>query len=199
MEEFQKKLLIENENEAEQDAVIKDFINMYGNPSDQPPSQPQGNYKTVNPKPEFCIKMKSEDGTKVFLNLCSAEHIPSAKDISDAELLALLESDDPSGYRVPMSIGEPHAEVDKSGNGCTAYDIVISEKFGEKIKTNDLFMGFFMSVIMEGIDNKYNVKLLREWVKLKNKKCMGKILPQHIRTESKPWILEMDSANQETG
>ena len=40
--------------------------------------------------------------------------MPNAKDISDDELVRLLESDDPSGYRVPMSLGEPHAEVDKS-------------------------------------------------------------------------------------
>lgn len=196
MEEFQKKLLLTGESEAEKEALIKDFIDMYGAPSAQPNPEQQANYKTVHPTAEFCIKSKSEDGSKVFLNMCTAEHIPTPKDISDQELVALLDSDDPSGYRVPMSLGEPHAEVDRTGNGCTAYDIVISDQFCNKIKVNDLFMGFFMSVIMEGIDSKYNVKLSREWVKLKNKKSMGNILPQHIRNASKPWIMEMDDTQK---
>lgn len=33
--------------------------------------------------------------------------------MSDEELIKLLESDDPTGFRIPMSIGEPHAEIDK--------------------------------------------------------------------------------------
>ena len=47
-------------------------------------------------------------------NVCFTFQLPNAQDISDEELLRLVESDDPSGYRVPMSLGEPHAEIDKS-------------------------------------------------------------------------------------
>ena len=39
--------------------------------------------------------------------------LPAPKDISDEELLKLLEAEDPSGFRIPMSLGEPHAELDK--------------------------------------------------------------------------------------
>jgi len=39
--------------------------------------------------------------------------VPAPKDISDEELLKLLETEDPSGFRIPMSLGEPHAELDK--------------------------------------------------------------------------------------
>ena len=39
--------------------------------------------------------------------------MPAAKDITDEELLRLLEAEDPSGFRIPMSLGEPHAELDK--------------------------------------------------------------------------------------
>lgn len=34
--------------------------------------------------------------------------------MTDEELLKLLDSEDPFGYRIPMSLGEPHAELDKS-------------------------------------------------------------------------------------
>ena len=39
--------------------------------------------------------------------------MPPPKDLSDDELIQLLESDDPTGFRIPMSIGEAHAELDK--------------------------------------------------------------------------------------
>ncbi len=43
-----------------------------------------------------------------------SNQIPEPKDLSDDDLLRLLDSDDQSGYRVPMSIGDAHTEVDNS-------------------------------------------------------------------------------------
>ena len=43
--------------------------------------------------------------------------MPEPKDISDEELMKLLDDDQPD-YRIPLSIGEPHAEVDK-GKFCS--------------------------------------------------------------------------------
>lgn len=84
----------------------------------------------------LCLKTKTKDNRKVFLNVCTTQNvrsppqfitpaelrlvlhssfqIPKPKDVTDEELLRLIESEDPSSYRVPMSLGEPHAEVDKS-------------------------------------------------------------------------------------
>lgn len=39
--------------------------------------------------------------------------LPIPREISDRELLELLKSEDPAGFRIPMSLGEPHAELDK--------------------------------------------------------------------------------------
>ena len=38
--------------------------------------------------------------------------MPSPKEISDAQLVAMLESGDASQYRVPISLGEPHTVTD---------------------------------------------------------------------------------------
>ena len=40
--------------------------------------------------------------------------VPETKDLTDDELLKILDSDDLTQFRIPMCIGEPHAEVDKS-------------------------------------------------------------------------------------
>ena len=71
------------------------------------------------PKPGFVLKTKTLKGEKVFINICTSEKVPSPRDISEEELAELISSEtaDPTQFRVPMSLGEPHAEVDKSGKG----------------------------------------------------------------------------------
>jgi hypothetical protein len=57
-------------------------------------------------------------------------------------------------------------------------------------------MGFFMTVVYEGIESKYNTTLSRAWVILKNKKCVGDINRHKIRKRSKPIIQEMDQVSE---
>lgn len=148
-------------------------------------------FTTVVPRPGFCVKTKKENGEKIFINVCQADNVPQPKDITEEDLLALLESEDPFGFRVPMSIGEPHAEIDKSGHGCTAYDVVIHPDFFEKMKDSDVFRTFFMSVTLEGLEEKYSITLSRDLVVLKNRKSVGRLQEQNVRTQSKPVIMEM--------
>lgn len=63
----------------------------------------------------ICVKTTSEPGKqKVFVNICQSNLVPPPPEISKEELLDLLQLEDPSGYRVPMSLGEAHTEVDNS-------------------------------------------------------------------------------------
>ncbi|XP_069598571.1 PIH1 domain-containing protein 1 [Ranitomeya imitator] len=149
--------------------------------------------RQIRPQPGFCIKTRTSKNAKIFINICKSSQIPAPPELTEPELVSILESDDPSGYRVPMSLGEPHVEVDNSGGGCTAYDIVINGAFFEKIKNNELFREFFVTVAMEGLENKYEMELSREWKMLKNRKFLGSIFDQNIRTKSKPMIQEMDT------
>ncbi|XP_051898980.1 PIH1 domain-containing protein 1 isoform X1 [Pristis pectinata] len=155
--------------------------------------------KQIRPQPGFCVKTKTRSSEKVFINVCKSDQIPPPPDLSEEDLVTLLESEDPSGYRIPMSLGEPHAEVDNSGNGCTAYDIVINSKFYNKIQNNKLFMEFFMTIGFEGLENKYNLELSREWRMLKNRKFLGSVTEQNIRTKSKPVIQELKSSTLSPG
>ena len=62
----------------------------------------------------FCVKTKNFiTSQKVFLNICQTEVIPPPADISNSELTDILESDEPSSFRIPMSLGEGHDEADK--------------------------------------------------------------------------------------
>lgn len=65
--------------------------------------------------PGICVKTLSEpNAQKVFVNICQSNSVPPPPELSREELVELLQSEDPSGYRVPMSLGEPHTEVDNS-------------------------------------------------------------------------------------
>lgn len=73
------------------------------------------------PKPGFVMKSRNSKEEKVFINVCTSEKVPAAKEVSEEELAKILHSVDPTQYRVPMSLGEPHVELDNRGEGRVLY------------------------------------------------------------------------------
>ncbi|XP_060748302.1 PIH1 domain-containing protein 1 isoform X2 [Tachysurus vachellii] len=153
--------------------------------------------KSIRPQPGLCVKTFSlPDKQKVFVNICKSADVPPPPPISHDALVDLLDSDDPTGYKVPMSLGEAHAEMDNSSNSCTVYDVVINEEFFQKCQKESLFQQFVIAVSLEGLENKYKLQLNRDIKILKNRKFMGSLLEQNIRKKSKPFIQEIKSKPQ---
>lgn len=143
----------------------------------------------VAPTPGCCIKTKNvKTKEKIFINVCTSSHVPPPREITETELQemvrALNDDDETVDFRVPMSIGEPHAELDNQNKGCTAFDIVINPNYLTKLQGSGIFMNFFMSVVTEGIYNKYDTELDRNWVMLKRKKMIGSIHEQYMRKKT---------------
>ncbi|XP_013387848.1 PIH1 domain-containing protein 1-like [Lingula anatina] len=181
------------EAELEENAIYKKLL-MEAAAQNSGLQQQTPHFKTVIPKPGFCLKTKTDKEEKVFINVCSSETLPKPKDITEEDLIKVLESEDPTAFRVPMSLGEPHAEIDKSGKGCTAYDVIIHPDFLEKCKQSELFVKFLITISIEGLEEKYSMLLDRNYTMLKNRKFLGTLPEQNIRTQSKPLIMEMGSA-----
>nr|XP_046162343.1 PIH1 domain-containing protein 1 [Oncorhynchus gorbuscha]XP_046162344.1 PIH1 domain-containing protein 1 [Oncorhynchus gorbuscha] len=155
--------------------------------------------RVIRPQPGLCVKTFTlPDKLKVFVNICQSAAVPPPPPLSREALVELLESEDPTGYRVPMSIGEAHTEVDNNSQGCTAYDVVISEEFFQKCQKDPLFQQFLIAVSLEGLENKYNLELSRDWKVLKNRKFLGSVNEQNIRTKSKPVIQEIEPKDTRT-
>ena len=161
------------------------------------------NFKSFIPEPGFVLKTKNSKNDKIFLNICKSTSIAAPKDISEEELLKIINNQNQSeienaafSFRIPMSLGEPHNELDNSGNGCIVYDVCINNEFYNKIQNNQTFMGFFIAIAIEGLEEKYKLALERSYVMLKNKKFMGKLLEQNIRLKSKPVISEVVTPNE---
>lgn len=148
--------------------------------------------RVIRPQPGMCIKTILESSKqKVFINICQSNSVPPPPNMSRDELVELLQSEDPSGYRVPLSLGEPHIETDNSSQSCTAYDVVINQDFFQTCQKDPLFQQFIILVSVEGLENKYNLELSRDWKVLKNRKFLGSIGEQNIRTTSRPVIQEL--------
>ncbi|ELT88041.1 hypothetical protein CAPTEDRAFT_225542, partial [Capitella teleta] len=184
--------------ETDEDAIYKQLLLQAQEEGGLGAGLQNPNSIAVVPKPGFCLKTKKSDGEKIFINICTGENLPDAKDLKDEELVELLNSEDPSGFRIPMSLGEPHAEVDNSGKGCTAYDVVINPEFFSRMQNRQLLQGFFLTVVLEGLEYKYEMELSREWKMLKNRRFVGTLPEQNVRTQSKPWIMDMSGEDSES-
>ncbi|KAI5097026.1 PIH1 domain-containing protein 1 [Silurus meridionalis] len=136
--------------------------------------------------------LRAEEEEELY-NLLQSAEVPPPPPISHDALVELLESDDPTGYKVPMSLGEAHTEMDNSSNHCTVYDVVINEEFFQKCQKDSLFQQFVIAVSLEGLENKYNLQLNRDVKILKNRKFMGSLMEQNIHMKSKPAIQEISS------
>uniref|UniRef100_A0A2A4JYD1 PIH1 domain-containing protein 1 n=1 Tax=Heliothis virescens TaxID=7102 RepID=A0A2A4JYD1_HELVI len=157
--------------------VEEEFNKLLNNTVDTVPT------KLVKPSPGFCVKTFTKpDGKKVFVNICLTEAIVCPRDISNEELMQILSSEDPSTYRVPMSIGEGRTEPDKSGAPATVYDVAINPEFFKKIEKDDLFQTFFLTVVFEGLQDKYQFEIdMQKYTILKNRKSIGTLQCHRIQ------------------
>ncbi|KRY45850.1 Membrane-bound transcription factor site-2 protease [Trichinella britovi] len=140
-----------------------------------------------NPTPVFCVKTRRLDddgrpGEKLFVNFCTSTLLPCAEMITEAELVSILESDNPGSYRVAISIGRREPVLDCGGRPGSAFTVLFNDDFHRRrTSTSDLFRTFLICVALDEIQSKHGVTLDREnWLQLKHRKHVGPIVaPYH--------------------
>lgn len=174
------------------------------------PTLPPRDYKIVLPIPGCCIKTyKVNTNEKYFINVCQTEEIPPPEDLTEAQLAANLKSDQPSSFRIPMSIAQPRTTKDKSNNLVDAVDIALNPNFFAKIEKSLLFRDFFLALIAEALNEKYNVQIkIDKVIILNNRKFIGNLVTHTItnsdikrlmdRTENPNEENTMQIQNQQT-
>ena len=91
--------------------------------------------------------------------------------MEERELERMIAEEDYSNlWRVPMSLGEPRKEKDKSGGECWAAEVAINANWFEQMAASQVslnvtilvstslfqvFLGFVITVAMEGLGDKY--------------------------------------------
>ncbi|XP_022900251.1 PIH1 domain-containing protein 1 [Onthophagus taurus] len=175
---------------------LNEFNEPFRVPGEQYPS------KIIQPTPGFCCKSKEiGSDTKIFINVCKTDSIPPPKDITESELVEILntEVDESVEFRVPMSIAEIRTDVDKKGENVKVIDVAINKDFFVKMEKSQLFTNFVVAVIFEAIANKNGVYATDERLILKNKKCFGNLQAHRVQQreiDEKMGIKKLDGANQ---
>ena len=60
----------------------------------------------IMPTPAFCLKTKLLDSNdKVFINVCTTDDMKKPRDVTDEELIKIIQTQDASQFRVPLSLG----------------------------------------------------------------------------------------------
>ncbi|XP_039950456.1 PIH1 domain-containing protein 1 [Bactrocera tryoni] len=152
---------------------------------------PPREYKVVQPKPGICIKsFKTNTNDKFFINVCQTEEIPPPEDITEEQLADILQSEVPSSFRIPMSISDPRVTKDKSNNSVDVCDIAINPTFFVKIQKSLLFKDFFLALIAEALNDKYNVQIkVEKSIILQNRKFIGTLVRHRVRNKDVKTVL----------
>ncbi|KQS70507.1 PIH1 domain-containing protein 1 isoform X2 [Drosophila erecta] len=169
---------------------FEDNINQFfggANPEDNGPQQkpPPRDSLIVQPTAGICVKsFKTNSDEKFFINVCQAPEVPAPQDVTEEELIGILESTTPGSFRVPMSISEPRLTKDRSGKTVDVCDIAVNPKFLVKIQKSQLFQNFFMQIVAEAMSEKYNVQLnLEKTLILNNRKFIGTLVTHRVRND----------------
>ncbi len=142
---------------------------------------PEPNYPSLQvvPDPGMCVKTRNVNDQKVFINVCKIQAIPPPKPITEERLQKIIQDEDyTSDFTIPMSLGAPRKEKDKSGNDCLVCDVAVSSVWFDETMQNSLtFTTFMVNLAMEGLCDKYGDECNMDrqtWTILRNRKYMGK-------------------------
>lgn len=174
------------------DEAQEEFNNMFGPIVEQAQDISAGRTKIVKPLPGFCLKaFKKDSKEKFFINLCQTDGIPAPEDITDDQLVALLNDGTPSQFKIPMSISQPRPMKDNSGTECQVCDIAVNCSFFKKVEVGGLMRDFLITIVFEGIDSKYGIRLDElDWRVLKNKKFVDKLIAHSVQNRDVKSVYE---------
>lgn len=174
------------------DEAEEEFNTMFGPIVEQAQDISSGRSKVVKPLAGFCLKaFRKDTREKFFINLCHTDGIPAPEDITEDQLMAILNDGTPSAFKIPMSITQPRFMKDNSDKQCQVCDIAVNCTFFKKIESGGLMRDFLITIVLEGIDSKYNIALDEtDWRVLKNKKFVDKLTAHNIQNRDVKTVLE---------
>ncbi|XP_058451162.1 PIH1 domain-containing protein 1 [Malaya genurostris] len=174
------------------DEAEEQFNNMFGPIVEQAEDISSGRSKIVKPTAGFCIKtFKKNTREKFFINVCQTDGIPAPEDITDEQLLEILNDGTPSTFKIPMSITVPRMIKDHSAKECQVCDIAVNCNFFKKIESGSLMRDFLITIVFEGLSSKYNITLDEmDFRVLKNKKFVDRLIAHNIQNRDVKAVYE---------
>lgn len=95
----------------------------------------------------------------------------------------MIEEQNASDFKVPLSVTKPRDGTDKSGNPAEISDVAVNTDFyNKRIKHADgLFYHFLITLVFESLEQKYKIEIdTTNFVQLKNRACVDKLVEHQI-------------------
>ncbi len=137
----------------------------------------------ITPDPAFVVKTRAlESNDKVFINFCKSARIKSLS--REPQAPTPEDPDPPERIRIPLSLGAADQELDKNGETCTVYDIVMNPEVIDGCTGNTDFRAWVVDVAMGWIENKSGGGLDRTFTtpRIRNNYKGSTVREQYIRS-----------------
>ena len=132
---------LQQNNPAEYELLVKD-LNEKAAANGKGPGAAAAQGEEVTPLPGFVAKTRSatHKGRKVFINVCQSDHVDKPAPVEGAENAEEVQ------MRIPMSLGPPREDLDKTGEVCTVYDVVFNPEAVELALREEEMRQFMMNI-----------------------------------------------------
>jgi len=113
---------------------------------------------TITPEAGFSYKTKqTRDDLKVFINIC----IHAALDPPGLKKRLNDEGEPVEGMNIPMSVGAGRSGIDKKGEACKIFDIIVNPKVVEEANSDKTgkYRDFVCQLGIQCLENKYREEL----------------------------------------
>ena len=153
----------------------------------------------------FVIKTGDDTGRKVFVNMCSSDHVAAPSTWHDgvmpdsvADALAQaqgthsdISADTAEALRLPLSLSEPRNDLDKHGQACTVFDCVFSTTVLAEASRLRAMKVFVIETVIGWINHKHSLGLDQRY-KLPKLRYKGDTVHSHrIRKDKKQLVTEI--------
>jgi hypothetical protein len=112
----------------------------------------------------------------------------------------LIEDQNATDFKVPLSVTKPRETKDKNGNSAEISDVAINtDFFKQKIKLGDgLFYHFLITLIFESIEQKYKIEIdTTNFVLMRNRLCFDKLVEHQIYNRDVKAVEKFHAAQDE--
>ncbi|VDN07436.1 unnamed protein product [Thelazia callipaeda] len=165
----------------------------------------------VHPTPGYVVKFREVDSdcrtlfvkekSKLFLNICHCAYLPPpAQDLDEDEVAKILDSSDPSRYRIPLCVGDVEVVLDRKGEKSVKIDVIVNSTFfSNQLEKSEFFRQLLLLVISDAVEKKHDIKIdVKEAIKLKNRKCVGDLSVQKIQKRPREALIKEINSVTET-
>lgn len=124
----------------------------------------------LNPTPGYVVKTllvsaaknpKRRQGLKVFINMCSDQHLPEPREKNPEAIVAMAEQGLNWDFQVVVS--EEKEDVDKAGRKCSVWDCIMHPWFLVQSIHNPMLNVLVIETCLELVEAKAGVDLSREY------------------------------------